>query len=113
MHLSLAEKITYLRRKQKMSQRELAAKLGINYSNLPNYESGRYKPSVDILIKMADCFNVSLDSLVRDKDIGDALEIADRDLIDKLIAADKLNENSKNSLKQIIQSFLESQRLAA
>ena len=103
--INIGERIHLLRRRNKLSIRHLAEKLATSPTNVMNYEKGAYLPSSELIIKLANTFNVSTDFLL----LGhDALEIADRDLIDKLVEADKLNEPSKQSLKQIIQSFLES-----
>ena len=54
-----------LRKRKKMGQKELAEQIGVNQSNIPNYENGAYKPSADIILKIADLFKVPLDFLIR------------------------------------------------
>ena len=51
------------RRKNDMTQSELADKLGVNQSMIALYESGKRTPSVDTLIIIADIFKCSLDEL--------------------------------------------------
>ena len=65
LKLSIGEKIAVLRKRHKMSQKELAEALGINVSNIFNYEDDRYKPNIDLLIKISDLFSVSLDELIK------------------------------------------------
>jgi len=65
LELSLNEKIHILRKRKKLSQKELADAVGVNASNIPHYESGLYRPSLDILVKIADVLGVSLDELVK------------------------------------------------
>jgi transcriptional regulator with XRE-family HTH domain len=50
----------------------LAAELGIkSYGHVADMENGRTKPSVDLLIKIADLFDVTIDQLLRDdQEIG-------------------------------------------
>ena len=78
-----------------MTQKDLAKLLNINPSNFPNYESGKYSPSIDMLVKLADYFNVSLDSLVRDKDADEWLTIKDAGLIQLTKKVDQLDEKNK------------------
>lgn len=41
------------RSKQKISQQELAEKIGTQKSNISRFESGEYNPSLDFLVKIA------------------------------------------------------------
>lgn len=47
-----------------MKQEELGEKLGVSKQTVSHWETGSRKPDIDILIQMADIFNVSLDYLV-------------------------------------------------
>lgn len=53
-----------LREKHNYTQRELAKALNITPACLSKYETGRSTPSPDMLIKIADTFNVSVDYLL-------------------------------------------------
>ena len=64
----LGEKLRTLRKQHGLSLRELATTLEVNsYSHLSEIESGKSKPSVDLLLKMANYFNVMTDQLLRDE----------------------------------------------
>ncbi len=43
------------RARQKLTQRELALRVGTQTSNISRLESGTYNPSLDFLIKVARC----------------------------------------------------------
>lgn len=58
--------IKKLREKKGMSQRALAEELNVAQSTVGNWESGIREPSFEMLNKIAQCFNVSVDSLVSD-----------------------------------------------
>lgn len=60
----LAKQIMILRKASGMSQSQLAKKLNVGPSAVGMYEQGRRTPSIDILIRMAILFEVSLDYLV-------------------------------------------------
>ena len=55
--------IKEVRKKSGKSQLEVAKVLGISQQNLCRYENEQYQPDIQILIKLADYFNVSLDYL--------------------------------------------------
>lgn len=57
------ERIKELRVKAKMTQEELAAKLGLTKGAIGNYETGRRRPDKEVLNAIADFFNVSMDYL--------------------------------------------------
>ncbi len=60
----LGEKLKALRTAKKMSQKELAERIGIAKSVISFYESGDRFPSYDVLIKIARIFNVTTDYLL-------------------------------------------------
>lgn len=64
----LANQIMFLRKREGMSQLQLASKLNIGPSAIGMYEQGRRTPSIDILIVMANLFGVSLDYLITGKE---------------------------------------------
>ena len=60
----LSKQIVQLRKKKGMSQSQLAKALGISPSAIGMYEQGRRVPTLDIIIAMAQLFEVSLDYLL-------------------------------------------------
>ncbi len=62
--VDFGEKLKTLRTGQKLSQRELAERLGVAKSIVSYYESGDRYPSYDILVKMAHLFHVTTDYLL-------------------------------------------------
>ncbi len=61
------EKLRTLRKRDKISQRRLAPMLGINsYSFISEIETGKKKPSLEFVLKIAELFDVSVDTLVKD-----------------------------------------------
>ena len=59
--------LVYLRKKNGMSQAELANKIGVAPTTIASYEQGKRHPSFEIEEAIADIFNVNLDTL-RGKD---------------------------------------------
>ncbi|MBT2634585.1 helix-turn-helix domain-containing protein [Bacillus sp. ISL-26] len=64
----LGKRITSLRKKANLTQEQMAAKLNITRSALSQYELGSRNPDYDLLIKIADFFDVSIDYLLRGED---------------------------------------------
>jgi transcriptional regulator with XRE-family HTH domain len=107
-HLSFGQKLLLLRKNNKMSQRDFSEKLGIAFSSIARYENNQVLPNTNIMLKIAGLFNVSVDYLL--KDIDEVLyAIQDKELLRQIAQADNLSDPARNSLKTIIQSFLDSQ----
>lgn len=62
--MCFAERLQELREDKSISRKELSRILNITISALGMYERGRREPNIEMLIKLADYFNVSLDFLV-------------------------------------------------
>lgn len=62
--MSFSERLVSLRKSKQITQKQLAEELGISEIAVQNYESQRRKPAFDVLIALADYFEVSLDYLV-------------------------------------------------
>ena len=62
--MSFTERLVSLRKDQNLTQKQLALGLSLSEVAIQNYESGRRKPAYDVLIALADYFDVSLDYLV-------------------------------------------------
>lgn len=64
MYDSFKEALKYLRKKNGVTQTELGEYLGVVQSAVGNWERGRNIPSYELLVKIADYFNVSTDYLI-------------------------------------------------
>lgn len=52
------------REKTGKQAKEFAKEIDVLYSTYANYEQGRSEPKIDTLIKIADCLNISIDTLL-------------------------------------------------
>lgn len=59
-----ANRIKYLRQSKELSQVQLAEKLGVAKQSVSNWENDNIMPSIEMLEKIADYFNVSTDYLL-------------------------------------------------
>lgn len=62
--MNFGERLKTLRKGQKLTQQELANRLGVAKSVVSYYESGDRFPSYDVLIKIARTFHVTTDYLL-------------------------------------------------
>ena len=63
--MNLSENLHFLRKRDKITQEELADRLGVSRQAVSKWETGEAFPETDKLIMLCDMFNVSLDELVR------------------------------------------------
>ena len=61
--------ITFLRKERGLSQKQVAADLGISQALLSHYEKGIRECGLDFLVKAADYFEVSCDYLLGRTDL--------------------------------------------
>ena len=62
------EKLRTLRQRQGLTLRQLASILGMGaHSHLANLEMGKNMPTAELVVKIANYFEVSLDQLMRDE----------------------------------------------
>lgn len=53
-----------IRRQRKLNQQKVAMDLNISREALSYYENGKREPSLALLVKMSDYFNVSINYLI-------------------------------------------------
>ena len=65
--MKFEEKLMDLRKKNGMSQEELADRLGVSRQAISRWELGSTLPDAPNLLKLSDLFGVSIDYLLRDE----------------------------------------------
>ena len=88
--VDFGERLKNLRTKKKLTQSQLATKLGLSKSEISAYENGIRLPSYDILISLTFIFQVSTDYL---------LGVKNKNLID----LSGLTEEEKKSIINLIE----------
>lgn len=72
--MNLSGKLQLLRKKNGLSQEELAERLGISRQAISKWESGQSTPDLNKLILLSEIYNVTIDSLVKDSNEYDILQ---------------------------------------
>ncbi len=99
--MEFGNRLMNLRKEKKMSQAELASKVGIHANVLGRYERGDAKPFIEIAAKIAQALEVSLDYLVGNTDI-----LFDKKTINRILEVQKLSEKDAEHLFAMMDAFL-------
>ena len=62
--MTIGENIRLYRKRRKMTQNQFGKAIGLDQSNISDYECGKYIPGIFNLLSIADVLEVSLDELV-------------------------------------------------
>ncbi len=62
--MTFPERILELKKSRNLLQKDIANSVGITIRNYQRYEKGQAQPTLPVLYKLADYFDVSLDYLV-------------------------------------------------
>ena len=107
----LAQNIKQLRKEKGWSQTELANKIGSHLSHITRMETGKYNPSVDVLIKLADALEVSLDQIVNRSGGPEEIHIEDQTFAEKIKLLNTLNKKEKEVITTFIDAILTKKKL--
>jgi transcriptional regulator with XRE-family HTH domain len=96
--VTFGDKLRTLRKGLKLTQQQLAERVGVAKSVVSYYESGDRYPSYDVLIKLARIFHVTTDYLldVEKKRILDVSDLSEDDINVLLTVADALRNKYNN-----------------
>lgn len=100
----LGHKIKELRNKHRLTQTELAAHIGVTKSTVAAYENDSRTPSYEVLIKLAEVFKVSIDSLLlnRNEAVIDAsgLSAEQLQIVENLVVQLRTGNQLEETLKE-------------
>ena len=102
------ERLKKLRKKEKLTQKDIATFLNISQPAYQQFESGKKKMNLDTMEKLADYFNVSIDYLRGKTDIPDFdLEIDIDNAIDNSVAYDgtPITDNDREIIKDFLKDY--------
>lgn len=102
--MSFGNNLEKLRKENKVSQAKLGEVLGITQQMVSNYEKDSSQPNIELLVKIADFFKVSIDALVGYTPVNDEVKLAQRDRLMEYY--DRLSETDRDKCFTIMQTII-------
>ncbi len=109
----LEERIKLLRKERGWSQGELAEQIGADARQISRYENGHITPSVEVLVKLAEVFDVSVDYLLVEAAPRRPLRVEEPGLLERVQGISSLTEEDKTSLYHILDALLAKNKIKA
>ena len=109
---SLGNRIKELRKQKSWSQNDLAKKAGISYAQLSRYEIKGSQPPAEVLNKLAEALDTTVDFLIN----GDTSEKAkstlkDAELLQQFKAVEQMSDDDRTVIKKVIGAFITQSKL--
>lgn len=99
--MEFGNRLMNLRKERKLSQSDLATKVGIHANVLGRYERGDAKPFVEIAAKLAMALEVSLDYLTGNTDV-----VFDKKTVARILEVQQLSDKDAEHLYAMMDAFL-------
>ena len=102
--MSFGNNLEKLRKENKVSQAKLGEVLGITQQMVSNYEKDSSQPNIELVVKIADFFKVSIDALVGYTPVNDEVKLAQKDRLMEYY--DRLSEADRDKCFTIMQTII-------
>lgn len=99
--MDFGDNMMLIRKKKKLSQAALGKIIGTSGDVIGRYERGDIKPSIDVVAKIADALEVSVDYLIGKTDL-----IIDKETLHRIEDISNLKEENKNFIFNLIDMAL-------
>ena len=99
--MDFGDNMMLIRKKRGFSQVALGKSIGTSGDVIGRYERGDIKPSIDVVAKIADALEVSIDYLIGKTDLQ-----LDKEAVDRLVDISKLPNENKNYVLGLIDMAL-------
>ncbi len=101
--MAIEDRIHKLRQERRWTQAQLGEKIGVHQKQISSYERGVNVPSTDVLIRLAEVFDVTLDYLAFEASGANApINIRDRELLRRFEAIDGMTDAEKDLAKELL-----------
>ncbi len=107
--MTLGQKIAALRKEHRLTQHQLAEKLGAHGNNITRWESDRFRPTTQTLQRLAEIFEVSIDELLADDEAPSLSK--DKTLADKVEQLRFLDPEDRAVIYHIIETYAAQKRM--
>jgi transcriptional regulator with XRE-family HTH domain len=103
--MSLGNRLKRLRQEKGWSQDELAFHAHIDGRQISRYENDKVTPSVDVVVKLAKAFDVSVDHLLLDDAPRRPLYEPANKLTEKIMHLENMSEEDEASLLHVVSAI--------
>lgn len=93
----MGQRIRELRRQRGWTLQDLARQVGLSLSFMGHIERGTRKPSLETIVRLAQLFHVSIDSLLLPESLPADNTHAAQELLKAALALCQQNESTKNT----------------
>lgn len=100
------EKLKSLRKERGWSQGELAKQIGSDMQRISKYERGVVYPTTEMLVRIADVFQVGLDDLVRDGFEVKTNSMKNQELLNRFNEVSDLPEQDQSILINLLDAYI-------
>lgn len=94
------EFLKHLRKRKSMTQEQLAEQFGVSSRTVSRWETGSNMPDLDILIELADFYNVDIREIIDGKGKSENMDKETKDTLKKV--AEYTEEQNKKQKKKMI-----------
>ena len=101
--LDIASKIVALRKDKKWSQADLAREIDASREIIGKYERGENLPSIEMTLKIAKAFRVTVDYLLGEGQFASF----DKDTVDRITNIQMLDQKTKSILFDLIDTYIQ------
>lgn len=109
---AFGKRLKELRNQRRWTQKEVAAKIGLQLSQFNKYESGMHAPPADKLIQLAELFNTTTDYLLTGA-ITDAQPITNTRLLERFRALTRCEPDEQETVIRLIDAMIVKNRVEA
>lgn len=103
----LGERISKKRKELGLSQTDLANKVGVSYAQIGRYETKGVQPPAEVLNKIADELNTSIDYLINGESSEKAINsLKTTEVLNHFKEVESLPEKDKNIILNVIGAFV-------
>jgi transcriptional regulator with XRE-family HTH domain len=96
-----------IRTDKNISQQELADIIGVHYTHVSRYERNLAQPSIEVVKKIAEALDVSIDTLIYGQQDEKAKNnLKDADLLNLFTKVQLLDKQDLNAVKSMLKAYV-------
>jgi len=100
------EKLKKLRKNRGWSQGQLAQKIGADLQRISKYERGVMWPTMELMVRIAKAFDVTVDYLIRDEGNAAISKIKNQTLLHQIEEINNLPDEEQQTVISFLDAFI-------